>query len=162
MWPFDKQETGQSLDRYHLTTDEKQQVSAIFDSFATPEGRKIGREPHSPAIRRGLTAYGLWNYAEEKVLAADGNADSLNRETLLNRAIEAIKKAYQIHRLPIYLFDLGKYLEANGRLSSADQAYKAFLEDQAEYKPGEGDYVFLRSRDIPKAIVEAKDALNQL
>ena len=162
MWPFKKQEAGYSLDRYGLTPEEKREVSVMFDSFTTPEGRKLAELPRSAAVVRGLIAYALWNYAEQSVVTADMSADSLSRETLLNKAIAAVKKAYQIHKLPIYLFDLARYLEANGKLTGADQAYKAFLEDQAEYRPAEGDYMFLYNRDIPKAIVDAKDALGKL
>ena len=162
LWPFKKEETGFSLDRYSLTPEEKREVSVTFESFAAPDGRKIGSEHRSGAVTRGLVAYALWNYAEQLMVTADMSGDSLGRETVLNKAIGAVKKAYQIHNLPIYLFDLARYLAANGRLSAADQAYKAFLEDQADYRPGEGDYMFLYNRDIPKAIVDAKDALDQL
>lgn len=162
MWPFTKKEPVSLLDRFHLTPEEKREVSIIFDSFTTPQGRKIGKEPHSPAVNRGLTAYALWNYAEQKMLAADLDPNSLNRELLIDTAVEAIRKAYQIHHLPIYLFDLAQYLEANGRLTAADTAYRAFLEDQAEYKSGEGDYIFLQHRDIEKSLQDAEESMNQL
>jgi tetratricopeptide (TPR) repeat protein len=131
----------------------------MFDTFTTKEGRYLGKEPRTPAVHKAIAAYGLWNMAEQKLLQADSDANSLKRDILLNQAIVAIKKAYLIHNLPIYLFDLGKCLEAAGKLDSADEAFEAFLDEQANYVPGEGDYHFLARRDIDRAIREAKEAL---
>ena len=159
MWPFAKKNNVFSLDQYQLTVEERREVSITFDSFTTPEGRKIGKEPHSSAVSRGLTAYALWDYAEQKAIQADGNPNALAREPLLALAIDAIKKAYRIHNLPVYLFDLGRYQEAIGKLIPADRAYRAFIEEQANYEPEEGDYHFLRERNIEKALEDTRESL---
>lgn len=147
---------------YNLTAEERHYVASVFKLFTSPEGRHIGQENHPPAIRRGLVALGLWQCAEQKMATAEFYSRSPYREAFAKQAIVTIKKAYAIHQLPIYLFDLACYLKAAENISAARCIYRAFLQAQELYNPGEFDFMFLSDRDIGKAIHQAQEGLKNL
>ena len=158
MWPFKKKEF--TLDQLGLTAEEKREVGDFFSSYTTPDGRYIGREAQSIAVLSGLVACALWNFAEEKITAADFDFQAIHREALINKAINAVRKAYSINPLPIYLYDLANYLELNGKTLAADQTLEAFLQAQAEYEPQPHDEIFLHNRDIEAALADAREKLS--
>ena len=158
MWPFKKKEF--TLDQFGLTFEEKREVSDFFNTYTTPDGRRIGREAHSVQVLGGLVAYALWHYAEQKITAADFDYQAIHREALINQAIGAVKKAYSIHPLPIYLYDLANYLELVGKTSISDQALEAFLRAQEQYEPQDYDDFFLYKRDVGTALADAKQKLS--
>lgn len=158
MWPFKKK--GFSLDQLGLTPEEKREVSDFFHSYTTPDGRYIGREAQSTSVIKGLVAHGLWKFAEQKIVSADFDFQSVHREALINKAISAVRKAYTIHPLPIYLYDLANYLELNGKTLAADEALQAFLKAQEQYEPEDHDEIFLHNRDLEAALADAKQKLS--
>ena len=158
MWPFKKKEF--TLDQLGLTAEEKREVGDFFNSYTTPDGRYIGREAQSIAVLSGLVACALSNYAEEKITAADFDYQAIHREALINKAINAVRKAYSINPLPIYLYDLANYLELNGKTLAADNALKAFLEAHEQYEPEDHDDIFLHNRDLEAALADAKQKLS--
>ena len=157
MWPFKKKEF--TLDQFGLSPEEKREINDFFNTFTTADGRRIGREAQTPAVLSGLVAHGLWNFAEQKIVAADFDYQSIHREALINKAVTAIKKAYAIDSLPIYLYDLANYLELVGKTLAADEALEAFLEAHDAYEPRSHDEIFLSKRDIEAAVADAKQKL---
>jgi len=164
MWPFNREpEPGEfDLDHYQITPDEEREIRVVFDTFLTPDWRRIGKEVHTLEVHKGLVAHGLWNYAEQKMVSADFFWRDGSREAFINQAICSIKKAYAIHHLPIYLFDLARYEEAIGRPADAGDAYRAFLEAHTQYELSEFDHLLLRDRDLGEAVQLAKERVAAL
>ena len=158
MWPFRKKEF--TLDQFGLSPEEKREVSDFFNSYTTPDGRYIGKEAQSTSVLRGLVACSLSNLAEQRIAAADFDYQAIHREALIDKAINAVRKAYSINPLPIYLYDLANYLELNGKTLAADQTLEAFLQAQAEYEPQPHDDFFLHNRDLDAALADAKQKLS--
>ena len=163
MWPFNQEpEPGEfDLDRYQLTPDEQREIGIVFDTFLSPDGRRIGKEVHSEEVHRGLIAHGLWNYAEQKMVSADYFWRE-GREVYVNQAISSIKKAYAIYHLPIYIFDLARYEETIGRLVAAGDAYRAFLQAHTQCELSEFDHLLLRDRNLGEAVRRARERLGTL
>ena len=164
MWPFAHEpEPGEfDLDRYQLTPEEEKAIGIVFKTFLTPDGRRVGEEVHSLEIQKGLIAHGLWNCAQQKMVAADFFRRDGGREVYVKQAIRSIKKAYAIHHLPIYIFDLATYEEAIGRQAAAGDAHRAFLEAHSQYELTGFDHLLLRDRDLCKAVQQAVERTNAL
>lgn len=165
MWPFKREPEPGEFDprRYQITDEEMSNIRATFDFFVTPEGRRIGTEAHPPEVMRGLVARGLWDFAEQKVESADFISHTANRadkDAILNLAIQAIKKAYAVHHLPIYLSDLARYLEKKGHADFAKDTYRQFLDAQSRYRPLTYDYMFTNDRDVDEAVRAAERKLS--
>ena len=167
MWPLKhKPEPGEfDPDHYHITDSEKETIAFVFHNFATPDGQHIGMEMHPPPVMRGLVAHGLWRHAEQCVESADYIAHSPNRadfEGMMDEAIRAIRKAYAIHHLPIYVYDLASYLRKRGMDGPAREAYGDYLLAQSHYRPVVYDDMFLHERDLDEAIEDTKQQLSGL
>jgi hypothetical protein len=168
MWPFKHKQVCQparsefDLAEYELTVEEKHSIRAVFKNFIASDGTRIGMETHPPEVTRGLSALGLWHYAEQEMEAAEFYAHPSQRATrtdVIDKAIQAISKAYSIHRLPIYLFDLARYLNVRGLPGPAREAFRDFLLAQSKYKEGSYDHLFMHGRDIEQAIQETEESL---
>ncbi len=166
-WLFKHKESPQGFDpdRYNITADEKESIANAFHNFAGPDGRRIGLEPHPPEVTRGLVAYGLWMFAEQRMDSAEFivlTPNKLEAETVMAEAVQAIRKAHAVHRLPIYLYDMARYLQRKGDLRAARDTYREFLMAQAQYRPLTYDDIILHYRDVDQAIEDTKGQLAQI
>lgn len=167
MWLFKHKDSPQGFnpEHYNITPEEKEAIANAFRNFYSPDGRQIGLEAHPPEVTRGLVAYGLWMFAEQRIEGAEFIMHTPNRievGAMMDEAVQAIRKAHAIHRLPIYLYDMARYLQTKGNLRGARDAYRDFLMNQAQYRPLTYDDMFLRHRDIDQAIQDTNEQLAEI
>lgn len=159
MWPFRRKGRLPGLTRdeegnlaFELTEEEQQAIENTFKIF---EGYGVHRD-YADDIQKGTMAMALSNYAREQVMMCKMESQRKNRIKLLEKAIAAATKAYSFYQLPIYTYDLACFMEMSGRMDVAKGVFTLFLKQQLDYKPKQIDELFLRERDIDKAIEEAE------
>lgn len=80
----------------------------------------------------------------------------------IDNAIAAISKAYLIHPLPIYLYDLGRFFEYSGNYDAAKQSYIDYIDAEKNYKPVTLDEMLIKDHNIPFIMSDAKERINIL
>jgi len=106
----------------------------------------------------GLMAYSLSTYAADTyIFDVQSYQDSTPN---LQKAISSITKAYSVHKLPIYLYDLANYLEREGKFAEAKNTYMKFLDAQSSYSIDPIGKMFLAQRDLEKAIKVAQSKVS--
>ena len=168
MWPFTQKSNLPTVEQGEegqatlvLTEEEQAEIRNFFATFGKPEGAGSDESWYMhPAAYRALTAWALIGYAQDQVMFCEiADEDVVDRNTCLRKALEAARKAYCVHPLPIYMFDMGCLLEMLGDVSSADNAFRSFLESQQMFQPTSMDEIALKNRDVNAAIAEAQERL---
>lgn len=166
MWPFNSKLELPGIRRepdgqlsFTLTPEEEAKVQRFFDamkSASEDEG-----EPYiHPKAHRAMTAWALIGYSQSEVFRAESaEPDVLSPDACVRRALAAATKAYSLHSLPIYMFDMGCMFEMLGENSSANAAFSQFLELQQNFEPSDVDKLVLRQRDIEAAVRHARASL---
>ena len=157
MWPFKnkeevlKKKLGIVGDNFHITAEELvyvEQMESLFKGYAI----------HNEIVdkfRQAVTAAGLSNYAMYKLDMFNYDED----KEQIQCAIASAVKAYSIHQLPIYAYDIAKYAEKLGDLEKTKSYYLKFLEVLSKFKPDQVDEMFMVNRDIEEA---KHDAVNRI
>jgi hypothetical protein len=156
MWPFSKNKKLHGITRkgadaftFQITEDEQYEIDKLFDSLKDYRAHP----DYADKLTSGLTARGLANYTSDQMMMADLVAkEGDRRDDCIKKAIASITKAYSIHSLPIYLYDLARCLDImpNGQIE-ANNTFKLFLTRQSEYRPEPLDDIFLSGRDVNEA-----------
>jgi hypothetical protein len=149
MWPFKskdeaiKKKLGIDGNNFQITADELVYVNKMESLF---EGNFIHPD-FVDKFGHAVTAAGLSNYSMHKLdmFNLDGNKEHINH------AIASAIKAYSIHQLPIYAYDIAEYSEQLGDLEKTKSYYLKFLEIQSKFIPDQLDEIFLASRNIEEA-----------
>jgi hypothetical protein len=92
-------------------------------------------------------------------LAEMADSGVVDKNFCLRKALAAAGKAYSLHSLPIYMFDMGSILEMLGDTASARDAFRSFLELQRKFRLSDVDRITLKQRDVEAAVEEALDRL---
>ena len=161
MWPFRK---GLDLRGYGFKTD--QRGNASFD-FTDEERREIDslfrvfekmaiHKDYVDAVQRATTARALSQYAKGQIELCELESKRSDRSKMIAKAVSACFKACNIYPLPIFDYDLACLLEMAGESAQADAMFRKFLAEQATFKPGQIDEMFLKERDIEAAIRDAR------
>jgi len=140
------------FDEYNFTPDERNVVASFLaTAFPTCEdGHWYSRaEDHGP-ILRSCGAMALSGYALERAVLGK-----------LEIAIRAARKAYRIHPLPVYIFELAQLIEERQGLPSAAHTYLTFLDEQSAFNPTAIEQSALRMRDVAGAISDAQSRLRR-
>jgi hypothetical protein len=163
MWPFKEIETpgveqhqnGQV--RFSLTDEEEAEVNRFFRMLKdSSQETEQGKWYIHPDAHKAMTAWALIGYAQSQVTLAEmADKGIVDRDLCFRKALAAASKAYSLHSLPVYLFDMGCIFEMLGETGSAQDAFKTFLESQRRFKPSDIDRITLRQRDVDAAIREA-------
>ena len=85
----------------------------------------------------------------------------VDEDLCFRKALAAATKAYSLHSLPIYMFDMGCIFEMLGDTTSAQDAFRSFLESQRKFVPSDVDRITLAQRDVDAALSEARDRLSR-
>jgi hypothetical protein len=109
-----------------------------------------------------LMAQGLNEYVEDLMRDIKERSDA-PIAAVMDKAIAAQKKAYTIHNLPVYLFQLAGMFEFTGDAVKAREYFQQFLRAQGEFKPDGTALVFLEQMgfDLPKMVTAAKEKVAQ-
>jgi len=158
MWPFSKKPELPGLKRtkegsisFDITDEEQQEIDKTYEVLS---GLFI-RDDIRDKLKQGLIARGLANYATDQVIKAKFATDPNSREECMCKAIASITKAYSIHSLPIYAYDLACYLEMANRLDESKYTFKLFLKHQSDFRPEPLDDILMGERDISEPIRHA-------
>ncbi len=164
MWPFSKKSKLPGIERHQdgrvsftLTDEEEAEVNRFFrmlkDSYQETEQ---GTWYIHPDAHKAMTAWALIGYAQSQVTLAElADKRIVDRDLCFRKALAAASKAYSLHSLPIYLFDMGCIFEMLADTASAQDAFRSFLESQRKFKPSDVDRITLGKRDVDAAIREA-------
>jgi len=99
--------------------------------------------PHK--MKDGLVAMGLVEYVAALCVRQKACAEHAEWIVLMDKAITAQRKAYAIHSLPFYLFEVARLFDFVGDSYNARRFFAAFTKAQASFKPDLVDALLLRS-----------------
>src|ERR1035441_9895271 len=115
-----------------------------------------------PDAHKAMTAWSLIGYARTQVTSAEmADKGAVDKDLCFRKALAAATKAYSLHHLPIYMFDMGCIFEMVRDTASAQSAFRSFVESQRKFTPSDVDRITLKQRDIEAAVREALDRLHE-
>jgi hypothetical protein len=168
VWPFDKKSRLPGIEQhadgrvsFTFTDEEEAEVSNLFRMLKDSD-RYTERDICyiHPDAEKAMTAWALVSYAQSQVILAEmADKGVVDRDLCFRKALAAAGKAYSLHSLPIYMFDMGCIFEMLGDTVSAQDAFRSFLESQRNFKPSGVDNIALRQRDIEAAVREARERI---
>jgi hypothetical protein len=131
------------------------QMYASIANADAPEGMKM-IVPQK--VVDGVSAQGLTGYVEDLMRELRNCDSDAEMAVIMDKAIKATMKAYAIHNLPVYLFQVAGMFELTGDAANATEFFRQFLRAQNEFKPDQVDVMFLNQTgfDIPKIVAMAK------
>jgi hypothetical protein len=154
--PKFKPPKGYSEVKFDFTEEESKAINRnlkMYGSIANedaPEGM-VACIPEK--ARNGIIAQALCQYVEDLLRGSQRcSAD------VMEKAIKAQMKAYAVHNLPVYLFQVAGMFERAGDATNANEFFRQFLEAQTTFHPDSIDTSFLNQTDfdIPKSVALAK------
>jgi hypothetical protein len=135
-----------------------------MDEYASIWAAQHGGEGFLASVRltNGMKAQALMEYAE--VLVAQLGESDEDTVISIEKAIQAQAKAYALHNLPVYIFQLAEMYEVAGDTTKAKEFLKYFLRAQQEFTPDEIDNLLLDQSefDMATVILLAKQKLDGL
>lgn len=166
MWPFTRKRElpgmhleGDGRVLLTMTDEEKAEVRSLFAMIKGPNGGE-GAWAIRDDFRYAMTAWALVSYSRSQVLLSDAaDRGRVDRSLCLRKALAAATKAYSLHPLPIYMFDVGCLLEMLGETQSARNAFRTFLDRQSRFTPASADSSVLKDRDLDAAIAQARRSI---
>jgi hypothetical protein len=170
VWPFPKKSNLPGVEQHSngqisftLTDEEEAEVNRFFQMMkgASQEAEQGTWYIH-PDAHKAMTAWALIGYAQSQVTLAEmADKGVVDKDLCFRKALAAASKAYSLHSLPIYLFDMGCIFEMLADTASAQGAFRSFLESQRKFKASDVDRITLRHRDVEAAVSEALGRLSQ-
>jgi hypothetical protein len=147
-----------------FTEEENKAINSSLEKYDrighanAPEGSTMYIHPKA---KNGMAAKALTEYVEDLMVELQDCGSNEEMASLMEKAIKAQMKAYAIHNLPVYLFQLAGMFELSGDTSKAKDFFAYFLRAQDEFKPDKVDTVFLNEAgfDMPRVIALAKEKL---
>ena len=165
MWPFNKKPKLPGIElhadgqiSFTLTDEEEAEVNNFFRMLKdSSQESEQGMLYIHPDAHKAMTAWALIGYAQREVgLAESADKRGIDKDLCFRKALAAASKAYSLHSLPIYMFDMGCLFEMLGDTASAQGAFTSFLESQGKFKASDVDNITLRQRDVEAAVLEAR------
>lgn len=170
MWFFSKKSKLPGVEQhpdgqvsFTLTDEEQAEVDGFFRTMReSSEKTEQGTLYIHPEAHKAMTAWALISYAESQVVLAEmSDKGAADKDLCFRKALAAASKAYSLHSLPIYMFDMGCMFEMLGDSAAASDAYRSFLEMQRKFKPNDVDGITLARRDVEAAVREAEERVSQ-
>jgi hypothetical protein len=169
MWPFSRKSKLPGVEQhlngqisFTLTDDEEAEVNRFFRMMKdSSQETEEGAWYIHPDAHKAMTAWALIGYAQKQVsLAEVADEGVVDRSSCFRKALAAATKAYSLHSLPIYMFDMGCIFEMLGDTTSAQGAFRSFLESQRKFVASDVDRITLAQRDVEAAVSEAHNRLS--
>lgn len=170
MWSFNKKSKLPGVEQqsdgqvsFTLTEEEQGEVDSFFRMMReSSEETQQGALYIHPKAHKAMTAWSLVSYAQNQVtLAESADKGIVDKDLCFRKALAAASKAYSLHPLPIYVFDMACMFEMLGDRASAADAFRSFLELHRNFRPSDVDRITLRQRDTDAAVKEAQERVSQ-
>ena len=113
--------------------------AVVADAHA-PEGTRMFTPPK---VRSAISAQGLTEYVEDLQREMQDSDFAATTANLMDRAVKAQMRAYALHNLPIYLFQLAGMYERAGNEAKSQEFSQLFHSAQDEFEPDQIDRIFL-------------------
>jgi len=129
-----------------FTADEQKAMSRATERFNavlkndTPEGTQIFM---APKVASAISAQGLTEYVEVLRREIKSSHYAAATTNLVDKAVKAQGKAYALHNLPIYLFDLAGIYKRAGNEAKNQEFSQLFQHAQDKFEPDEIDRIFM-------------------
>jgi hypothetical protein len=168
MWPFSKKLKLPGIEwdangriSFTLTDEEEAEVNSFFRMLKeSNQETEQGTWYIHPEAHKATTAWVLIGYARSQVILAEtSDKGVVDKDLCFRKALAAASKAYSLHSLPIYMFDMGCIFEMLGDSASAQGAFRSFLESQPKFKANDVDKIALSQRDVEAALREARERI---
>jgi hypothetical protein len=169
MWPFPKKSRSPGVEQhpngqisFALTDEEEAEVNRVFQMMKdSRQETEQGTRYIHPDAHKAMTAWALIGYAQAQVTLAEmADKGVVDKDLCFRKALAAASKAYSLHSLPIYMFDMGCIFEMLGDTASAQGAFRSFLESQRTFQPSDVDRIALGQRDVEAAVREAHERIS--
>jgi hypothetical protein len=149
--------------KVEFTREEAEQITRTREAWSRMlnESAPDGTKAYVPEkMMDAITASALTSYAEGLTLELMGARED-QRAVLMEKATEAQMKAYTVHRLPVYAYQVAEIFELGGDTTLAKECFQLFLDAQREFQADEIDAVFLRETglDVAEAVAKAEAKL---
>ncbi len=124
---------GHAEVKVEFTEEESSAITASMDEYASIWAAQHGGEGFVTPVKmeNGMMAKALTGYAADLL----AQCDDCNSEEWLRKATQAQAKAYALHNLPAYIFQLAGIYEAAGDTTKARDFLQHFLRAQYEFIP---------------------------
>jgi hypothetical protein len=131
--------------KLEFTDEESSAIASSMDEYATLWASQHGGGGllTTVKVKNGMMAKALVEYAEDLVAESEISDSTGDCARVLAKARQAQTKAYCLHNLPIYIFQLASMFGLAGDESTAKRFYSNFLRAQSEFVPDEIDNMFL-------------------
>lgn len=137
---------------WEITEDEKSGIDIAFDML---KGYLVHPEAYDE-IQKAIQAQGLWNYAAGQIAIHNDQVNPSSHVESLRKALAAVVKAYVLYPLPIFLYDIGAFLEMLHIDPEAVEAFRLFVDEQSHYTPNHIAKCILVRRDVAAAVNDAR------
>lgn len=117
-----------------------ERFDAVVTDAHAPEGTRMFTPPK---VRSAISAQGLSEYVEDLQREIQNSDSAATTASLMDKAIKAQMKAYALHNLPIYLFQLAGMYKYAGNEAKSQEFSQLFHRAQNEFEPDQIDKVFL-------------------
>lgn len=113
-----------------FTADENEAMNRAIERYATaanasaPEGMQMFV---APKVKDGIAAQGLAEYVEDLLRQGEDCGSDAKIATMMDKAIKGQMKAYALHSLPIYLFQLAELVRAGRQCHQSQGVFPALL-----------------------------------
>lgn len=170
MWPFSKKPKLPGIEQHAdgrisltLTDEEKAEVNSFFQMMKdSDDEQEEGDWFVHPDLHKAMTAMALSMYAQTQVsLVKLADEDAVDKQECLHKALAAAGKAYSLHALPVFMFDVACIFDMLGDNGSARDAFRSFLTSQEQFRPSDVDNIALSQRDVNAAIREARERIGE-
>jgi hypothetical protein len=147
-WLGIKNISKDSDETIELTREEYDSIKNLSGQFEGCGVKKELMEEFKKAIYgEGLKSYAVKECAKHVLQ---------NEPEAIEKAIRAIIKAYSFYPLPIYVYELARYMELDGNFEEAQKAYKLFIEKTTDFKGNELSDIIQNIEETKWALEEAK------
>lgn len=155
-----------------FTSDEQKAISLATERFSAvlandaPEGTS-GFVP--PKVANAISAHGLMEYVEGLQREIQNSNSASVTTDLVDKAVKAQMKAYALHNLPVYLFQLAEMYDCAGDEAKRQEFSQLFQRARDKFEPDQIDKIFLELIETVEALRDdgcdisiLKDQLNRV
>jgi hypothetical protein len=131
-----------------FTEEETKAINRTLKRLADWAEANAPKGTHAVVAQRlkdGMIAMALIEYVGEVCVQQKACAKDGEWIALMDKAITAQRKAYAIHGLPVYLFEIARLFDFVGDSYNARRFFAAFIKAQGRFKPDQVDTLLLRS-----------------
>ncbi len=155
---------GEIKEPITLTVEEMKTIIKTFEEFNLFSSKYV-----LPKIIDVVIARGLNNYVDELWTDMKAERESLSDDEIIvemKKARAAQYKAFVMHSLPIYLYNMAILLKGGGNTRESKDFYRDFLIAQAEFRPDDVDTIFIEYMakmgvDMEKVIEKAEKEISE-